>query len=131
MTEMFLRNRYLTRSVSHDKSLHQVWTGKKPLLANLKVFGCHAYITFSKGKRTKFDVLSDTHSDREKAYRFKELESCRVLVSRDANFMENVFDTGKRDYSQQAVVIENEESHQEEEEEEEETARDCRHGVRQ
>ncbi|KAG2758501.1 hypothetical protein Pcac1_g29360 [Phytophthora cactorum] len=36
MTATFLRNRCPTRAITHDKSPHQVWTGKKPLLANLK-----------------------------------------------------------------------------------------------
>ncbi|POM74855.1 Hypothetical protein PHPALM_8122, partial [Phytophthora palmivora] len=39
-------------------SPHHVWTGKKPLLSNLKVFGCHAYVTVPKEKRTKFDARS-------------------------------------------------------------------------
>ncbi|GMF56608.1 unnamed protein product [Phytophthora fragariaefolia] len=48
VTATFLRNRCPTRSTTHDKSPHQVWTGKKTLLANLKVFGCHAYVTVPK-----------------------------------------------------------------------------------
>uniref|UniRef100_H3H8N2 Integrase catalytic domain-containing protein n=1 Tax=Phytophthora ramorum TaxID=164328 RepID=H3H8N2_PHYRM len=124
----------------HDKSPHQVWTGKKPLLANLKVFGCHAYVHVPKAKRTKFDARSVRcrflgYSEHEKAYRFEELESSRVLVSRDAQFMEDVFDSGRRDYHQrEVVVIQDEETTDQdssqsdeddnEEEEEEEAARD-------
>uniref|UniRef100_H3HA05 Integrase catalytic domain-containing protein n=1 Tax=Phytophthora ramorum TaxID=164328 RepID=H3HA05_PHYRM len=140
MTATFLRNRCPTRAISHDKSPHQVWTGKKPLLANLKVFGCHAYVHVPKAKRTKFDARSVRcrflgYSEHEKAYRFEELESSRVLVSRDAQFMEDVFDSGRRDYHQrEVVVIQDEEATDQdssqsdeddnEEEEEEEAARD-------
>uniref|UniRef100_H3H8Y7 Integrase catalytic domain-containing protein n=1 Tax=Phytophthora ramorum TaxID=164328 RepID=H3H8Y7_PHYRM len=140
MTATFLRNRCPTRAISHDKSPHQVWTGKKPLLANLKVFGCHAYVHEAKAKRTKFDARSVRcrflgYSEHEKAYRFEELESSRVLVSRDAQFMEDVFDSWKRDYHQrEVVVIQDEETTDQdssqsdeddnEEEEEEEAARD-------
>uniref|UniRef100_H3H749 Integrase catalytic domain-containing protein n=1 Tax=Phytophthora ramorum TaxID=164328 RepID=H3H749_PHYRM len=140
MTATFLRNRCPTRAISHDKSPHQVWTGKKPLLANLKVFGCHAYVHVPKTKRTKFDARSVRcrflgYSEHEKAYRFEELESSRVLVSRDAQFMEDVFDSGRRDYHQrEVVVIQDEETTDQdssqsdeddnEEEEEEEAARD-------
>uniref|UniRef100_H3H925 Integrase catalytic domain-containing protein n=1 Tax=Phytophthora ramorum TaxID=164328 RepID=H3H925_PHYRM len=140
MTATFLRNRCPTRAVSHDKSPHQVWTGKKPLLANLKVFGCHAYVHVPKAKRTKFDARSVRcrflgYSEHEKAYRFEELESSRVLVSRDAQFMEDVFDGGRRDYHQrEVVVIQDEETtdqdssqsdeNDNEEKEEEEAARD-------
>uniref|UniRef100_H3H842 Integrase catalytic domain-containing protein n=1 Tax=Phytophthora ramorum TaxID=164328 RepID=H3H842_PHYRM len=140
MTATFLRNRCPTRAIGHDKSPHQVWTGKKPLLANLKVFGCHAYVHVPKAKRTKFDARSVRcrflgYSEHEKAYRFEELESSRVLVSRDAQFMEDVFDSGRRGYHQrEVVVIQDEEAtvqdssqsdeDDNEEEEEEEAARD-------
>ncbi|KAG2955346.1 hypothetical protein PC118_g24752 [Phytophthora cactorum] len=110
VTATFLRNRCPTRAINHDKSPHQVCTGKKPLLANLKVFGCHAYVHVPKEKRTKFDARSVRcrflgYSEHEKAYRFEELESGRVLVSRDAQFMEDVFDGGRRDYHQREVVV--------------------------
>uniref|UniRef100_H3H7X4 Retroviral polymerase SH3-like domain-containing protein n=1 Tax=Phytophthora ramorum TaxID=164328 RepID=H3H7X4_PHYRM len=91
-------------------------------------------------KRTKFDARSVRcrflgYSEHEKAYRFEELESSRVLVSRDAQFMEDVFDSGRRDYHQrEVVVIQDEETtdqdssqsdeDENEEEEEEEAARD-------
>ena len=114
MTANFLRNRCPTRATRHDKSPHQAWTGKKPLLANLKVFGCHAYVHVPKEKRSKFDARSVRcrfmgYADHEKAYRFEEIKSGRVLVSRDAQFMEDVFDSGKHDYVQAEVVLEDEE----------------------
>ncbi|KAG6604645.1 Gag-pol Polyprotein [Phytophthora cinnamomi] len=110
VTATFLRNRCPTRAISHDKSPHQVWTGKKPLLANLKVFGCHAYVLVPKAKRSKFDARSVRcrflgYSEHEKAYRFEEIESGRVLVSHDAQFMEDVFDGGRRKYATKEVVI--------------------------
>ncbi|KAG4037393.1 Retrovirus-related Pol polyprotein from transposon TNT 1-94 [Phytophthora cactorum] len=138
VTATFLRNRCPTRAINHDKSPHQVWTGKKPLLANLKVFGCHAHVHVPKEKRTKFDARSVRcrflgYSEHEKAYRFEELESGRVLVSRDAQFMEDVFDGGRRDYHQrEVVVIQDEEttdqdslqSDEDDKEEDDEAARD-------
>ncbi|KAJ8542605.1 hypothetical protein ON010_g12207 [Phytophthora cinnamomi] len=39
------------------------------------------------------------------AYRFEEIESGGVLVSRDAQFMEDVFDGGRRKYASKEVVI--------------------------
>ncbi|GMF72324.1 unnamed protein product [Phytophthora fragariaefolia] len=111
VTATFLRNRCPTRSTTHDTSPHQVWTGKKPLLANLKVFGCHAYVTVPKEKRTKFDARSVrcrflAYSEHEKAYRFEEMKSGRVLVNRDAQFMEDVFDGGRRRLDQEEAVVE-------------------------
>uniref|UniRef100_A0AAV1UA25 Integrase catalytic domain-containing protein n=1 Tax=Peronospora matthiolae TaxID=2874970 RepID=A0AAV1UA25_9STRA len=99
VTATFLRNRCPTRATSQDKSPHQIWTGEKPLVSNLKVFGCHPHVTVPKQKRTKFDAQSVYfrfigYSEHEKAYRFEEIKSRRVLVSRDAKFMEDVSDMG-------------------------------------
>ncbi|KAF1328946.1 Gag-pol polyprotein, partial [Globisporangium splendens] len=100
-TAAFLRNRCPTRAIGHDKSPHEVWTQKKPLLKNLKVFGCHAYVHVPSEKRSKLGARSVLcrflgYSDHEKAYRFEELSSGRIVVSRDAQFMEDTFDSGKR-----------------------------------
>ncbi|KAF1325883.1 Integrase catalytic core protein, partial [Globisporangium splendens] len=101
MTATFLRNRCPTRAIGHDKSPHEVWAQKKPLLENLKVFGCHAYVHIPSEKRSELDARSVLcrflgYSDHEKAYRFEELSSGRIVVSRDAQFMEDTFDSGKR-----------------------------------
>ncbi|CAH0517399.1 unnamed protein product [Peronospora belbahrii] len=134
MAAMFLCNRCPSRAISLDKSPHQIWTSKRPLLGNLKVLGCHAYVTIPKEKRTKFDASSIRcrfigYSDHEKAYRFEELDSGRVLVSRDAQFMENVFDGGKHNDAPEEAPIDlqdDEEATDEDsqQEKEEETARD-------
>lgn len=51
-------------------------------------------------KRSKVDARSTLcrllgYSDHEKAYRLEGLSSRRILVSRDAQFMEDNFDSGK------------------------------------
>ena len=79
------------------------------MLANLKVFGCHAYVHVPKEKRSKFDARSIHcrfmgYADHEKAYRFEEIKSGRVMVIGDAQFMENVFDIGRSEYIQSEVV---------------------------
>jgi transposase InsO family protein len=95
-TVTFLRNRCPTRSTSVEQSPYEVWTGRKPLLANLKVFGCHAFVTITKEKRSKLDTRAQRcrflgYLEHEKAYRFEDIESGRVVISRDAKFMEDVF----------------------------------------
>ena len=113
MTSNFLRLRCPTRSIDHDKSRYEVWGGTKPILANMKVFGCHAYMNMPNPKRSKIDVRSIQcrfigYSDHEKSYRFEEIKSRRVLASRDARFMEKVFDSGRRDYFQDEAIVEDE-----------------------
>ena len=100
-TAMFLRNRCPSRATTSDKSSFEVWSGKSPLLANLNVFGCHAYVHVPSAKRLKLDARSTRcrclgYSEHEKAYRFEDVASGRVFVSRDAKFMEDVFDDGQR-----------------------------------
>ena len=41
-----------------DKTPQEVWTGKKPSLSHLMVFGCDAYVHVPKEKRTKLDSKS-------------------------------------------------------------------------
>ena len=38
-----------------DKTPHEVWTGKKPSLTHLKVFGCEAYVHVPKEYKSKLD----------------------------------------------------------------------------
>ncbi|CAI5725938.1 unnamed protein product [Peronospora destructor] len=105
MTATFLRNRCPTRSISLEQSPYQVWTGRKPMLANLKVFGCHAFVAIPKEKRRKLDARAERcrflgYSEHEKAYRFEDITSGRIVISRDAKFMENVFCEDERQNTQ-------------------------------
>ena len=38
-----------------DKNLHELWTGKKPSVEHLKVFGCDTYVHVPKEIRSKLD----------------------------------------------------------------------------
>ena len=119
MTANFLRIRCPTRSTDRDKTPYQLWTGKKPLLASFKAFSCHAYVHVPKPKRSKLDAISVHcrfigYSDHEKSYRFEEIRSRLVLVSRDAQFMGHLFDSGRRDYVPDEAVLEDEQLTEEE-----------------
>ena len=129
MTAMFLRNRCPTRAITNDMPPYQIWTGKKPILGNLKVFGCHAYVQVPKEKRSKFDARSARcrflgYSEHEKAYRFEEIQGGRVFVSRDAQFMEDSFDTGSRAYCYDQASTEDEEATDEDSPQDENTSMD-------
>ncbi|CEG44123.1 FOG: Transposon-encoded proteins with TYA, reverse transcriptase, integrase domains in various combinations [Plasmopara halstedii] len=56
MTAMFPRNRCPSRANNLEKSPYELRTAKKPLLASLKVFGCHMFEQVSKEKRSKLDA---------------------------------------------------------------------------
>jgi hypothetical protein len=42
-------------STLDDKTPQEVWTGKKPSLTHLKVFGCDAYVHVPKENMSKLD----------------------------------------------------------------------------
>jgi hypothetical protein len=39
-----------------EKTPHEVWTGKKPSLKHLKMFGCDAYVHVPKENRNKWII---------------------------------------------------------------------------
>jgi transposase InsO family protein len=53
-TACYLVNRS-TSSALDDKTPQEVWTGKKPCLEHLRVFGCDAYVHVPKENRSKMD----------------------------------------------------------------------------
>eukprot|EP00253_Pinus_taeda_P027949 PITA_27949 len=57
-TACYLVNRSPS-SALEDKTPQEVWTGKKPTLSHLRVFGCDAYVHVPKEKRTKMDIKSE------------------------------------------------------------------------
>ena len=44
-----------TSLVLDDKSSQDIWTGKKPSLIHLKVFGCETYVHVPKENKSKLD----------------------------------------------------------------------------
>lgn len=72
----------------------EIWSGRKPSVRHLRVFGCTAYIHIPKQKRRKLDLKSEKaifvgYSSKSKGYRL--LNSHRKLVeSRDVEFFEDL-----------------------------------------
>ena len=94
MTANFLQNRLPTSLI--EKTPYELWNNKKPKLNFLKTYGCKALIHIPNEKRSKFDNRSKVYyfvgsSQNSKGYRLVDLESKKVVVSRDVNFFENIF----------------------------------------
>lgn len=69
------------------------WFGRKCNLANFKVFGCPAMVWKPNVKRTKLDEKSYEciflrYADNAKAYRLYDLNTKKIVISRDVVFME-------------------------------------------
>ena len=84
-TACYLVNRSPS-SVLEDKTPHEVWTGKKPSLSHLRVFGCDAYVHVPKEKRTKLDNKYERgifigYKDGLKGYKIWNPETRKVMYS--------------------------------------------------
>jgi hypothetical protein len=80
-------------SVLDDKTPQEVWTGKKPSLTHLKVFGCEAYVHVPKENRSKLDKKDEKcifigYKDGLKGYKLWNPETKKVVYSRDVVFRE-------------------------------------------
>lgn len=91
-TAVYLRNRSPTKSLQHITPV-EAWTGEKPDVSHLRVFGCTAYAHVPKDERRKFDPKARKcvllgYGIQTKGYRLYDLTRRRVLHSRDVIFNE-------------------------------------------
>ena len=93
VTAAYIRNRVVSRSTD-GKSPEELWTGKKPTVRHLRVWGCEAYAHVPKEHRSKFDAKAVKctligYSEGCKAWRLWDMQRRRLIVSRDVVFNEN------------------------------------------
>jgi hypothetical protein len=101
-----------------NKTPEEVFTGKKPKVDHLWIFGCPMYIHFPKEKRTKIEPSGKKHtfvgySETLKAYRIYIPGQRLIEISRDVTFDE------------EAAFRKSRESHMDEDREEQEAPRDA------
>jgi len=91
-TACYLVNRSPS-SALEDKTPQEVWTGKKPSLSHLRVFGCDAYVHVPKEKQTKLDSKYEKcifigYKDGLKGYKLWNPVTQNVVYSGDVVFRE-------------------------------------------
>lgn len=94
-TAAFIINRSPCSGLN-ETTPEEIWSGKKPNLDFMRVFGCKAMVHVPKGKRRKFDPKSTEcymigYSESSKAYRLHNFSDGKVIVSRDVVFLENEY----------------------------------------
>jgi hypothetical protein len=100
LTAIYNRNRNMNSGNKINKTSEEIFTGIKPDLSHLKVFGCNAYIhTQKEDRENKFSAKAKPgiflgYSNEKIGYRIFNLESKSVEVSRDIQFDENKFTHG-------------------------------------
>lgn len=91
-TAAYLHNRSIVASLG--KTPYEMWTGKKPDISHLRIFGSNVMMHIPKEKRQKWDKKSKKtilvgYSDTVKGYRLYSPDENEVIVSRDIVIMEN------------------------------------------
>lgn len=94
-TAAYIINRSPTNGLT-DVTPEEAWTGMKPDLSHLRVFGCKAMVHVPKQKRRKWDVKSNElifvgYCEESKGYRFIHPTTRKLTKSRDVVFLENSF----------------------------------------
>ena len=84
-TTFYMVNRSFSTTLE-DNTPHEVWTGKKPSLSHLRMFGCDAYVHVPKEKRAKLDSKSKRcifieYKDILKGYNISNRETRKVMYS--------------------------------------------------
>jgi transposase InsO family protein len=88
-TAIYILNDVPSKSV--PKTPHELWTGRKPSLQHLRIFGCPAHVL--KGKTEKMESRSETcifvgYPKETKGYYFYSPSDLKVFVSTNAKFLE-------------------------------------------
>ena len=92
-TAVYLLNRCPTKAVE-NKTPIEAWSGQKPSAKHLRVFGCMCYVHIPAAKRSKLDEKSEKgiflgYSSQSKGYRVYNLQTKKLIISRDVEFDEN------------------------------------------
>ena len=95
-TTVYLQNRLLTSALK-NKTPEEVWSGRKPSVAHLRVFGSKAYSHIPKEKRKKLDsktleCILIGYNENVKGYRLYNLNTKSVIISRNVAFNEDTQD---------------------------------------
>jgi hypothetical protein len=90
----YVCNRLPTSAVS-DVTPEEAWSGVKPSLADLKIFGCRAFVHVPSHLRSKLDAKARVGmylgpAQNSPAFRVLDLATRRVLTSRDVTFDETL-----------------------------------------
>ena len=90
---MYLRNRSPTKAFQ-GMSPYEAWSGTKPDVSHLCVFGCSAFAHVPKAERSKLDSNSRKclllcYGSSQKGYHLYDLEHMKVIHSRGVVFDES------------------------------------------
>ena len=94
-TAVYLKNRSPTKALS-DITPQEAWSGHKPDLRHLRIFGCRAFAKIPDSRRKKWDAKSQElifvgYCKESKGYRLVHPVTEKLTRSRDVSFFEHEF----------------------------------------
>jgi hypothetical protein len=94
MIAIYVQNR-IPHRILKDTTREEAFSGKKPNVENLRIFGCPVYSHIPKDKRNKIEPSGKKgifveYSDSSKAFRIYILEQHKIEVRRDVTFNERM-----------------------------------------
>jgi transposase InsO family protein len=113
-TAVYIKNRSPHRSL-YKSTPQEKWTGVRPNLSHLRVFGCRALLHVPKEERKKWDSKTKEYifvgySENKKSYKFRDITYPRKIVHgrdvifKEENFSSNNEDSNKNDHSSMEKV---------------------------
>ena len=87
---------YNMTPISKAETLKEMWSGSKPDISHLRIFGCAAYVHVLKGKRRKLNPKSREmivvgYENLSKGWQFWDAKNRRIEISHDVKFNESRF----------------------------------------
>jgi hypothetical protein len=97
-TTVYIKNRCPTKALD-SKTPQEAWSGRKPNVSHLRIFGCKAFAHVLNEKRTKLESKSMPsvflgYYEGTKAYRLMCVETKRIIKSRNVVFIEGSKEIG-------------------------------------
>jgi hypothetical protein len=110
MTTVYVQNR-LSHSALGFKTLEEMFTGKKPKVSHLKIFGCPVFIHIPKEKRNKLELSGKKgifvgYCEVSKAFRIYIPGDCHIEISRAVTFDEDALLKKSRKFQLEEVYEE-------------------------
>lgn len=107
----YVLNRAATKAV-HEKTPEEAWSGNKPCVSHLRIFGSLGYSHIPKEKRGKLDDKSEKcifvgYSENSRAYKLFNPITKRIIISRDVIFDENAAWDWKNEKENGTIIYNN------------------------
>lgn len=99
-TAAYITNRCPTRALAF-LTPEEMWSGKKPDITHMKIFGCEVMVHVPKEKAKKWDSKTNKlifigYGEQTKGYRLLDPKTRKIIISRDVIFLES---SVKRNYA--------------------------------